>query len=44
MGISKVNIIVPYSANDKGTTGNYAIQHGTPAAIKYFKLQYLSLQ
>ena len=31
---------IHYSAKDKGTIGNYAIQHGTAAAIKHFKPQY----
>ena len=33
-----------YSAKDKGTIGNHAIQYGTSAAIKHFKLQYPSLK
>ena len=33
-----------YSAKYKGTIANHAIQHGTSAAIKYFKPQYPSLK
>ena len=31
-----------YSAKDEGTIGNYAIQHGTTAAVIHFKPQYQS--
>ena len=33
-----------YSAKDKGTIANHTIQHGTSAAITYFKPQYQSLK